>query len=142
MKTKFSILIVGMIIIGITISLVGMTFASQTISEPQQKIRKIVEKNSSEFGIDIQNLSRIEGLIAFSKSETINGQRIPAIQILEFDEKDNTYKKIKDPRREKFLKEENKLFFPTYIQTQTDYANNHDITTEEVLLLMELARQR
>jgi len=42
MKKGFSILIVSTVIIGIAISLVGMTFASQTTPELQQKVRKIV----------------------------------------------------------------------------------------------------
>jgi thiol-disulfide isomerase/thioredoxin len=108
-----------------------------------ENVVNILDENSKEdFSLDFQNLSRREGLVAFAKAETVNGQRIPALQILKFDKNDKSYKKIVDSRKEEYLTDENKYFYPTYLQLQTDYANKKDITQEEILDLMDLARNR
>ncbi|MCK5849089.1 MAG: hypothetical protein KAH01_07845 [Caldisericia bacterium] len=100
------------------------------------------ETQNEDFSLDFQNLSRREGLVAFAKAETINGQRIPALQIMKFNKDEDSYKKIVDTRKEGFVEEKSEFFYPTYLQLQTDYANNKDITKEEILGIMDLARKQ
>ena len=77
-----------------------------------ENVVSVLDSNQKEdFSLDFQNLSKRQGLVAFAKSETINGQRIPALQIMKLDKNDNSYKKIIDSRKEEFLVDENKYFY-------------------------------
>ena len=95
-----------------------------------------------DFGMDYQNLSTVDGMIAYAASETVNGQRIPALQVFKYDTNDESYIKMPDMRTEAFDAQAQSLFVPVYLQLETDYqSENPDITREEVLDLMTLARQ-
>lgn len=96
---------------------------------------------SGDFDMHYQNLSTIEGMVAYAKSETINGQRIPALQIMKYDGIKKAYSKITDPRPERFDEETGELFVPVYLQLQTDYnKNNPAITPRDIIELIKLAR--
>jgi len=69
-----------------------------------------------EFAFDYQNLSTPEGMMAYAIAETVNGQRIPALQILKYDDAQQAYTKIIDPRAEQFDGETGQLFVPVYLQ--------------------------
>jgi len=64
---------------------------------------------SAWFDADYQNLSTAEGMVAYALAETINGQRLPAIQIMQYDAERKAYVKIHDPVN-------------GYLQLQTGYA--------------------
>ena len=78
------------------------------------------EKYKDKIGMVYHDLSTSEGLIEYAKSETINGQRIPAMQIFE-KSYDGSYVKKRDTRPEFYNEETGKLFVPVYLQVQTDY---------------------
>ncbi len=86
------------------------------------RISKMLENREyKDFTLKYYDLKTIEGLVAYAKAETVNGQRIPSLQILKYNPGQNVYRKIKDFRREQVIN--NKLFFPTYLQLETDYSN-------------------
>ncbi|MCL2026090.1 MAG: hypothetical protein FWG92_04715 [Leptospirales bacterium] len=63
---------------------------------------------SAWFDADYQNLSTAKGMAAYALAETVNGQRLPAVQIMEYNTERKTYVKIHDSNG--------------YLQLQTDYA--------------------
>ena len=63
---------------------------------------------SALFDADYQNLSTAKGMAAYALAETVNGQRLPAVQIMEYNTERKTYVKIHDSNG--------------YLQLQTDYA--------------------
>jgi len=106
-----------------------------------QKIVTGVLENNTLFFADFQNLSTKEGLVAYAKAETINGQRIPALQIMKWNQKTDCYEKMIDPRKPLMNKKQGIEYMPTYLQLQTDYANHHYITQEDILELLDVAKK-
>ncbi len=92
------------------------------------------------FDLDYQNLSTAEGMAAYAKSETINGQRIPALQVMKYDNADGAYRKIPDTRPERHDGATGELVVPVYLQLQTEYGSPWpEITGERIRELMGLA---
>ena len=60
--------------------------------ELQKKVKEVMVDYTDLFSVDVQNLSTINGLIAYAKAETVNGQRIPALQIFKYDKTEKLYK--------------------------------------------------
>ena len=95
------------------------------------------ETMSADFDMDYQNLSTASGMAAYAMSETVNGQRIPALQIMKYDNAKKSYVKIPDPREESY----GLGFVPVYLQLQTNYGNSiADISIKNVAELAEIAR--
>lgn len=94
------------------------------------------------FFADVQNLSTRQGLVAYAKAETINGQRIPALQIMKWNDASKKYEKIHDQRNPVYNQQNGIEYLPTYLQLQTDYANHQYITKEDILKLMEVAKEQ
>jgi len=67
--------------------------------ELQKIVDDILHTKPLDFFADVQNLSTRQGLVAYAKSETINGQRIPALQIMKWNDASKKYEKIHDQRR-------------------------------------------
>ena len=67
------------------------------------------EELSARFDADYQNLSTVRGMAAYALAETINGQRLPAVQIMKYDTEKKAYIKMRDSA-------------DTYLQLQTSYA--------------------
>jgi hypothetical protein len=88
----------------------------------KRRVSGILAKGNQDFDMDYQNLSTAEGMAAYALAETVNGQRIPALQIMRYDEDRKTYVKIPDPRPEVTGDEDGRVFVPVYLQIQTDYA--------------------
>ena len=65
---------------------------------------------SAWFDADYQNLSTANGMAAYAIAETINGQRLPAVQIMEYSAERAVYVKMRD------------LAGDDYLQLQTVYA--------------------
>lgn len=99
------------------------------------------ESLGRDFDMDYQNLSTAEGMAAYAAAETINGQRLPGLQIMKYNEGKRTYTKIADPRPESFDAKTKKLFVPSYLQLQTDYYGSYaqEISDKEILELADLA---
>lgn len=101
------------------------------------------EKLSDRFGFDYQNLSTIDGMTAYAVSETINGQRIPALQIMRYDAEKQNYVKIPDTRPEIINDASGDLFVPVYLQLQTDHTpNTPAISRDAIMELVSLAENR
>ena len=109
--------------------------------ELQKKVVEILKKMPTNFFAEVQNLSTREGLVAYAKAETINGQRIPALQICRWNPETKFYEKVFDPRQPILNEQQGYEFIPTYLQLQTDYANHHYITKEQILELMDIAER-
>jgi len=93
------------------------------------------------FDLDYHNLSTVEGMTAYAVSETLNGQRIPGLQIMKYDRDKKSYVKIPDTRPEAFNDSTGELFIPVYLQLQTDYnSDSPAIKMKEVRELISLAR--
>ncbi len=107
--------------------------------ELQRKVKEVLKNYSDAFSVDIQNLSTKNGLIAYAKAETVNGQRIPALQIFKYNEDACVYEKIVDKRDELFNKQGGSCFYPTYLQLETDYANHKTIQNHEIEELISVA---
>jgi len=107
----------------------------------KSRIESMLKKNQkfNDFEMAYYDVKTIEGLIAYANAETVNGQRIPSLQILEMDSESNQYVKIRDPRKEE--RKEGKLFVPTYLQLETDYSDPKKavIKPKEIENLMLLA---
>lgn len=100
------------------------------------------EDIEGEFELDYQDLSTVEGMMAYARSETVNGQRIPALQVMKYDHGTSAYVKIRDSRTEKYNEETGELHVPVYLQLQTDYSSSRPaIEGAEVLELLSLARE-
>lgn len=98
------------------------------------------ENISRDFDMDYQNLSTVSGMAAYAMSETVNGQRIPALQIMKYNKEKKTYEKLADPRKETPDKD-GQLFVPVYLQAQTNYGReNEEISGNEITELLKLAR--
>lgn len=97
------------------------------------------EDNSlNDFDMDYQNLSTIEGMQAYALSETVNGQRIPALQIMKYSEEKKSYVKIPYPGNGK---DSDARPFLYYLQLETDYSSdNASIGTEKIRELMSIAQ--
>lgn len=105
--------------------------------------RLIEDKLETNIGLDYQNLSTTEGMVAYAISETINGQRIPALQLMKYNDEDNTYCKIPDTRPEDRDEVTGELSVPVYLQLQTDYtAEQPEILWGQVRELIDLAQTR
>lgn len=95
-----------------------------------------------DFDLDYQNLSTVEGMAAYAISETVNGQRIPALQIMKYDKERKSYVKIPDLRAETFNDKTGELFVPAYLQLQTDYSSDSPgIKKSELKELISFARE-
>ncbi|MCL2026244.1 MAG: hypothetical protein FWG92_05505 [Leptospirales bacterium] len=64
---------------------------------------------SALFDADYQNLSTAKGMAAYALAETVNGQRLPTVQIMEYNTEKKAYVKMPDSG-------------DGYLQLQTDYA--------------------
>jgi hypothetical protein len=96
------------------------------------------ENLENEFDLDYQNLSTIEGMIAFASAETINGQRIPALQVMKYSQEKGTYLKIQVPQR-KLMKMQSCA--GGYLQLQTDYSSTSSaIQMNQVRELISIAQ--
>jgi hypothetical protein len=101
----------------------------------------IRENLDQQIGLDYQNLSTQEGMVAYAISETVNGQRIPALQLLQYDDDKATYCKIPDPRPEYRDELTGELDVPVFLQLQTDYtARQPGIKWQQVRELIERVR--
>ena len=99
------------------------------------------ERLEMQIGVDYQNLSTRDGMVAYALSETINGQRIPALQLMKFDEGKKAYCKIRDVRPESRNKATGALNVPVYLQLQTDHtADEPEIQWRQVRELIETAQ--
>jgi hypothetical protein len=110
----------------------------------KKRIHSLLEKEETyrkTFAYHYHDLGTLEGLMAFARAETVNGQRIPAIQITRYDSHRKKYRKIPDPRKEGI--QENRLFVPVYLQLETDYSdqNRAVIKPRQIKALLDLARQ-
>ncbi|MBN2343711.1 MAG: hypothetical protein JXX29_21230 [Deltaproteobacteria bacterium] len=101
----------------------------------------IENKLDTGIGLDYQNLATQEGMVAYAVSETINGQRIPALQLMKFDHEKNTYCKIPDNRPERRNEATGELEVPVYLQLQTDYtAERPEIQWRQVQELIDMVQ--
>ena len=93
-----------------------------------------------EFDLDYQNLSTVDGMIAYAVSETVNGQRLPALQIMKYENVSGSYVKIPDTRPGVSFRGGSEFFEPVYLQIQTDYSSaGGPIGKDEILELLETA---
>jgi len=89
------------------------------------------------FSLRYFDLSTRAGLVAMALGETVNGQRLPTLQIMR--KTAEGLEKIRDPRREESRKD--RLFVPVYLQLETDYSDpaRSVIKPAEVEELMNIA---
>ena len=102
-------------------------------------VSMLLEQGSAadDFDMDYQNLSTIEGMQAYALAETVNGQRLPALQVMKYSEERNSYVKIPYPSTAGYTGTEIK---PYYLQIETDYSgDNRLINTGEIQNLMSIA---
>ena len=102
------------------------------------RLKKIVAQAKYEdLEIQYYDLSTIEGLVAMAKGETINGQRLPSLQVLK--QTDKGLVKLRDPRKEEFR--DNRMMVPVYLQLETDYSDRKRavIKSEEIEEILNLA---
>ncbi len=100
------------------------------------------EKLKDDFDLDYQNLSTVEGMTAYALSETVNGQRIPALQIMKYNREKKSYVKIPDRRQENLDEKTGSLFVPVYLQLQTEYGSSDPVIKKsQVRQLMSLAKE-
>ena len=93
-----------------------------------------------EFDLDYQNLSTVDGMIAYAVSETVNGQRLPALQIMKYEGVSGSYVKILDTRSGVSFSGGGEFFEPVYLQIQTDYSSaGGPIGKDEIMELLEIA---
>jgi len=96
---------------------------------------------SEEFALDYRNLSTVEGMMAYALSETVNGQRLPALQVMKYDSGNGSYLKIPDTRPAVSGNGEGEFFEPVYLQIQTDYSSTGvALSGDDVMELLEIAR--
>ena len=108
----------------------------------KNRIDKILEKEQlfeKNFSIAYHNISTIEGLISFAKAQTVNGQRIPTIQISKYNAQTQKYEIIDDNRPESYI--EDRLFVPIFLQLETDYSDEKRsvIKPKEIKGLLNIA---
>lgn len=94
---------------------------------------------ADDFEMDYQNLSTIEGMQAYALAETVNGQRLPAMQIMKYSEEKNSYVKISYPGTANDTASGLK---PYYLQLETSYSS-HDsfIGVDKIKELMSIAHE-
>jgi len=78
---------------------------------------------SSWFDADYQNLSTARGMAAYAIAETVNGQRLPAVQIMKYDTERKAYVKMRD-------------FFGGCLQLQTGHAPAEAISKADITVLL------
>ena len=99
------------------------------------------DKLDTQVGLDYQNLSTREGMVAYAIAETINGQRIPALQLMKYNDEKKAYCKIPDSRPEKRDELTGELSVPVYLQLQTDYtADRPEIQWWQVRELIDIVK--
>ncbi len=104
-------------------------------------VSMILEQDSSaeDFDMDYQNLSTVEGMQAYALAETVNGQRLPALQVMKYSEEKDSYVKIPYPSTADYTGGEIK---PYYLQIETDYSGENSlIDTGEIKKLMSIAHE-
>ncbi len=109
----------------------------------KEEVRHMLDQEDleGEFELDYQDLSTVEGMMAYAGSETVNGQRIPALQVMKYDSSKNAYVKIRDSRPEAYNEETGELHVPVYLQLQTNYGSSRPaIKGADVRELLSLAR--
>jgi hypothetical protein len=107
----------------------------------KERIGKMLQNQEyRDFSLKYYDLTTIEGLVAYAKAETVNGQRIPSLQIMKYNQDRQNYSKIKDRRKEKLIN--NRLFYPTYLQLETDYSDPQRavIKPKDIKELLSLAK--
>lgn len=99
----------------------------------EEDIKEILQEDAlrEKVDLDYQNLSTADGMLAYAKAETVNGQRIPALQLLRYDNEESAYTKIPDKRGESFDDKKGRLFVPVYLQLETDYSSSGGGITKE-----------
>ena len=96
------------------------------------------DNGSNDFDMDYQNLSTIEGMQAYALAETVNGQRIPALQIMKYSEEKESYVKIPYPGTGKDFEAKPFLY---YLQLETDYSSDDAyIDPDKIKELMSMAQ--
>ena len=75
------------------------------------------------FDADYQNLSTAGGMAAYALAETVNGQRLPAVQIMKYDAERKVYVKMRD-------------FFGGCLQLQTGHAPAEAISKADITSLL------
>jgi hypothetical protein len=83
--------------------------------------RVLQDKRFSQFRMQYHDVMTIDGKVAFANAETVNGQRIPTMQVLKWNEKEQRYERMNDPRPQR--REQGRLIVPTYLQLETDYSD-------------------
>ncbi len=96
---------------------------------------------TDDFAMDYQNLSTPEGMKAYALAETVNGQRIPALQIMGFNPSRGSYVKLADPSAEHMDQAAGKLMVPVWLQLETSYGQEEqEISSAAITDLMKTAR--
>ncbi|MBN2419340.1 MAG: hypothetical protein JXL81_08145 [Deltaproteobacteria bacterium] len=106
----------------------------------KREVSHILEEDNSfnDFDMDYQNLSTIEGMQTYALSETVNGQRIPALQIMKYSEEKESYVKIPYPGNGR---DSDARPFRYYLQLETDYSSDDAaINPEKIKELMSMAQ--
>ncbi len=106
----------------------------------KKEVSQILEEDNSlnDFDMDYQNLSTIEGMQAYALAETVNGQRIPALQIMKYSENKKSYVKIPYPGNGK---DSDAKPFLYYLQLETDYSSDDaGIDPERIKKIMSMAQ--
>lgn len=106
----------------------------------KNEVSMILEEDNglNDFDMDYQNLSTVEGMQAYALSETVNGQRLPALQIMKYSAEKKSYIKIPFPGSGKGADTRPFLY---YLQLETDYSSdNASITPDKVRELMSVAQ--
>jgi hypothetical protein len=106
----------------------------------KNEVSLILEEDNSfdDFDMDYQNLSTIEGMQSYALAETVNGQRIPALQIMKYSEDKKSYIKIPYPGNGK---DSDAKPFMYYLQLETDYSSdNVSIGPDKIKELMSIAQ--
>ncbi len=106
----------------------------------KKEVSQILEEDNSlnDFDMDYQNLSTIEGMQAYALAETVNGQRIPALQVMKYSENKKSYVKIPYPGNGK---DSDAKPFLYYLQLETGYsADEAGIDPERIKKIMSMAQ--
>ncbi len=110
------------------------------------KLKRDVQEVLSEsdhghrFAMNYENLSTIQGMRAYALAETVNGQRIPALQVMKYSAAREAYEKI--PQVGKIMGKEGTSCKnqPFYLQLETDYsAHDPSIGRNEIGELLSRA---
>ncbi len=74
------------------------------------------------FAMSYENLSTIQGMRAYALAETVNGQRIPALQVMKYNAARDAYEKILTAGNRTGRGENSYKNMPFYLQLETDYS--------------------